>query len=159
MFGHIKRHRDPVLRYDSRYRCFTRYDSEARKSDAIANEAMIVDFGTVRHGWERLVAGKKHNLVLAYINEDMPTQPDAEHLSVGVVRVIMASLGRGEIIVDNNALADAFTDLHSVYTEADEAKQGMMPVVSMKDGDLAFEITEWLARDEQFFGKRTIPMP
>ena len=65
MFSHIKRHRDPELRYSAKSKCFRSYDPETKRYTDHSAEPMIVDFGTVRHGWELLETGRKREIALA----------------------------------------------------------------------------------------------
>jgi hypothetical protein len=103
MFSHIKRHHDPELRYSARSKCFRSYDPEAKSYTDLSDEPMIVDLGTVRHGWERLATGKKREIALAYVNELLPPQPSPDHQMVGAVRVVVASLGRCTIMLTRTA--------------------------------------------------------
>ena len=160
MFGHIKRQRDPELRYCARSKCFRSYDPETKKYTDLPDEPMIVDFGTVRHGWELLAAGKKREIKLAYVNEPLPPQPSPDYQMVGAVRVVVASLGRCTIIVDADSMAAAFTVLHEEYVQAAEAAEGLLPIVRLVTGDsLAFAILDWEPRSEQFLGDRILPLP
>lgn len=160
MFSHIKRHHDPELRYSARSKCFRSYDPEAKSYTDLSDEPMIVDLGTVRHGWERLATGKKREIALAYVNEPLPPQPSPDHQMVGAVRVVVASLGRCTIIVDSDSMAAAFTALHEKYVGAAEAAEGALPIVNFitEDGPV-FEIVAWTPRNEQFLGDRILPLP
>jgi hypothetical protein len=160
VFSHIKRHRDPELRYSAKSKCFRSYDPETKRYTDHSAEPMIVDLGTVRHGWELLVAGKKRQIALAYVNEPLPPQPSPDHQMVGAVRVVLASLGRCTIIVDSDSMAAAFTALHEKYVEAAEAAEGLLPIVRLvTENALAFEIVDWEPRNEQFLGNRILPLP
>jgi hypothetical protein len=160
MFSHIKRHRDPELRYSAKSKCFRSYDPETKKCSDLPDEPMIVDLGTVRHGWELLAAGKKREIALAYINEPLPPQASPDHQMVGAVRVVVASLGRCTIIVDSDSMAAAFTALHEEYVQAAEAADGVLPIVNfITENDPAFEIVDWTPRNEQFLGERILPLP
>jgi hypothetical protein len=160
MFGHIKRHRDPELRYSATSKCFRSYDPETKKYTDLPDEPMIVDLGTVRHGWELLATGRKREIVLAYVNEPLPPQPSPDHQMVGAVRVMVASVGRCMIIVDSDSVAAAFTALHEEYVQAEEAAKGLLPVVKfVTKNALALEIVDWESRNEQFFGERNLPLP
>jgi hypothetical protein len=160
MFGHIKRHRDPELRYSTKTKGFRSYDAGTKKCTALPNEPMIIDFGTVRHGWELLAAGRKREIALAYVSEPMPPQPSADYQMVGAVRVMIPSLGRCTVIVDMDSIAAAFTELHEAYLQAAEAVRGLLPVVNFVTGDTpAFEIVNWEPRNERFLGKRIVPLP
>src|ERR1700693_493473 len=144
VFSHIKRHRDPELRYSAKSKCFRSYDPETKKWSDLSNEPMIVDLGTVRHGWELLATGKKREIALAYINEPLPPQPSPDHQMVGAVRVVVASLGRCTIIVDSDSMAAAFTALHEEYAQAAEAAEGVLPIVNfITENALAFKIVDW----------------
>ena len=160
MFGHIKRHRDPELRYFAKSKCFRSYDPETKKYTDLPDEPTIVDLGTVRHGWELLAIGRKREIGLTYVSEPLLPQPSPDHQMVGAVRVIVASLGRCMIIVDSDSVAAAFTALHEEYVQAEEAAKGLLPVVNFVTKDaLAFEIIDWEPRHEQFLGPRTLPLP
>jgi hypothetical protein len=160
MFNHIKRHRDPELRYCARTKCLRSYDPEIKKYTDISDDQMIIDFGTVRHGWELLATGKKHEIALAYINEPLPPQPSPDHQMVGAVRVLLVSLGRCTLIVDADSIAAAFTALHEEYLQVAEAANGLLPIVNFVANDaLAFEIVDWEPRSEQFLGERILPPP
>ena len=160
MFGHIKRHRDPELRYSAKSKSFRSYDHETKKYTDLPDEPMIVDLGTVRHGWELLATGRKREIGFVYVNQPLPPQPSPDHQIVGAVRVIVASLGRCTIIVDSDSVAAAFTALHEEYVRAAEAANGLLPVVNCVTKDaLAFEIVYWEPRNEQFLGERVLPLP
>ena len=121
---------------------------------------MIVDLGTVRHGWELLARGRKREIALAYVNEPMPAQPSPDHQMVGAVRVVVASLGRCTIIVNSDSMAAAFTALHEEYTGAAEAAEGALPIVNFINANaFAFRIVDWEPRCEQFLGERILPLP
>ena len=121
---------------------------------------MIVDFGTVRHGWELLAIGRKREIALVYVNEPLPPQPSPDHQMVGAVRMVVASLGRCTIIVDSDSMAAAFTALHEEYVGAAEAAQGLLPIVELlTDHAPVFGIVDWEPRSEQFLGDRILPLP
>jgi hypothetical protein len=159
MFSHVKRHRDPELRYSSNTKCFRSYDPETKKYTDLANEPMIVDFGTVRHGWELLASGRKREIALGYVNEPLPPQPSSDHQMIGAVRVVIASLGRCTIIVDTDSMAAAFSVLHEEYVQAPESATGLLPVVLITKDALAFGIVDWEPRNEQFLGECILPLP
>jgi hypothetical protein len=160
MFSHIKRHSDPELRYSAKGKCFRSYDPETKKCTDLSDEPMIVDLGTVRHGWELLATGRKREIALVYVNEPLPPQPSPDHQMVGAVRVVVASLGRCTIIVDSDSMAAAFTALHEEYVGAAEAVEGLLPIVRLvSENALALEIVDWEPRSEQFLGDRILPLP
>jgi hypothetical protein len=160
MFNHIKRHRDPELRFCAKSNSFRSYDLETKKYTDLSDEPMIVDLGTVRHGWELLATGRKREIVLAYVNEPLPPQPSPDHQMVGAVRVMIASLGRCTIIVDTDSMAAAFTALYEQYVQAVESADSLLPVVHFVTKDaLAFEIVDWEPRNQQFLGERILPLP
>jgi hypothetical protein len=160
MFNHIKRHRDPELRYSAKSKCFQSYDPETKKYTNLPDEPMIVDLATVRHGWELLATGRKREIVLAYVNEPLPPQPSPDHQMVGAVRVMVASVGRCTIIVDTDSIAAAFTALHEHYVRAAEAAKGLLPIVNfVTKNALSLEIVDWESRNEQFLGERILPLP
>ena len=160
MFKHIKRQRDRELRYSPKSKSFRSYDPDTKQTTDLPNEPMIVDFGTVRHGWELLKAGTKRDIKLVYINESLPDQPSPDHEMVGAVRVLLPSIGRATIIVDTDSMAGAFSDLHDEYSKAAEAAEGLLPVVTLNtDSTFSFSVTEWMERSEHYLGERILPPP
>lgn len=166
MFGHIKRGEQvikvhyPVMRYNTRDSALvvSIYDPKVKRSEyKRLNERLVIDFGRAKHGIERFVKGQKYDLIEVALTEPLPEPPDEFYLPVGLLRVVVPSLGMVDFIVDYDPMADAVTGLYDKYCDSAEARQNQLPVVEF--AAMNFSIVEWLDRDVDIFGKRLVEMP
>lgn len=155
--------RYPTMRYGERDKAFvvSTYHSETKTSERTKiNEQLVVDFGYAKHGVERFVKGMKYDLIEVPINQPMPEAPDENYLPVGILRVVVPSIGIVQCLIDHDPLADSLTLLYEKFVTSQEATKDMIPIVEFNaNGKLDFNIVDWIEREPQFFGKRILPVP
>jgi hypothetical protein len=148
----------PTMRYSDRDKCFvvTLYDREKKTREyKKIDERLVLDFGHAKHGVERLVRGVKYDLIEASLDEPMPEKPDG-YLPVGILRVVVPSLGIVQLIVDFDPLADLLSEVYERFAASPQC-QDQIPVVEFHD--MKMDIVDWIEREPRFFGKRLVPAP
>jgi hypothetical protein len=161
--GTIANGGDPKMRWDMKKSCLsvsTYNRLEGKYQNIPVKEAVLMDFGSARHGWERFLKGKPYGLVLVPIIDDVPEQPDDDYHAVGAIGAIVPSIGRVELIVDNEKVSDLLSGIYEQYEIADQAANGLLPfVVTHKYRTDGWFIRDWEERKERFLGPRLVPAP
>jgi hypothetical protein len=152
----------PVMRYSDRDKCMvvTLYNAETKQREyKHVNEKLVLDFGVAKHGQERFLRGFKYDLIEAPISEPLPDAPDDNYKPVGLMHVVVPSIGMTQLIVDYDPLADLLSNVYERYVAAKESTEDRIPLVEFNAADMGMEIVDWIARDTKYFGKRKVPMP
>lgn len=151
---------DPRMRFNIKQQrlVVSSYSRESGKyENRTVKEHVLVDFGSARHGWERLKKGKPYSLILVPITENVPDAPDDDYVAVGGIAAIVPCIGRVEWIVDNETVSHRLSELFERYETDAIAASGKIPVVMIDNTD--WEIYKWEDRKEQFLGPRLVPVP
>lgn len=150
------------MRYSDRDKAFvvTKYNVETRqRTFHKVDEPLVLDFGNAKHGQERFQRGMKYDLIIAPLHEPLPDAPDDNYNPVGMMHVVVPSLGMTELIVDYDPLSDLLSNVYERYVASVEATKNQIPVVKFNATDMSMEIIDWIEREQRLFGKRLVPKP
>lgn len=167
----------PMIKYDARAGRISRDNT-----DITSGFQAIFDLAQVEVGYIRFASMTAPDFVLVPAGSPLPDRPSKEHKrGIRLMTVLGRSCG-GDLREFSSAagcVIEAIDELHSVYEQAPEAREGKLPVVALKGATAVktqtptgtttnyrpdFEITGWVDRPgvlpiidwEERYGRRPL---
>lgn len=172
----------PLVKYDARSGRMSLSDRvqgpngwESQETDITRQQpAFACDFGSIEVGW--IAFGKPPIFAVAPLGQPMPKRPEGPDLKQGFrVKVAGKALGGvREWATTSKAVVAVIDALHTSFEAAPEAAEGKIPVVRFVDTTPiktqtpqgtttnyapVFEIVQWVERNTDMLGPRTVPAP
>jgi hypothetical protein len=126
-------------------------------------EGFLADMPNLLTGWagfQKGVAGRTLYMVPALAvlageveAPDKPATEGATFAPLGLLPVASQDL-HGELDVADTAISKAAEALLTAYLAADEAGQGLIPIVTFSSAACTMSIAGWSERDEEFWGAK-----
>lgn len=134
-----------------------------------------IDFPNLQHGYVKFEKGKQAEFVLRSYQEEWTDEEDAAMRADHWQRAYVVPAASRELPADQQqelritksaACAMALSDCHTLYVDATESVNGMIPLVQHEIdhlGNQSFQITRYVPRPVKRFGeplvKQVIPFP
>jgi hypothetical protein len=140
-----------------------------------------VDFGRLEVGWSFFAEGQAPLWSMVPYGQPLPAQPASPGLDAEgkaqrfrqAFRVPVCGSAIGgvrEMAGNSGAMITGMNELHTQYEAAQEARQGMLPLVKLvnvipvkvgrsENFQPVFQIVQWVPRPDALLGARTVPPP
>ncbi|WP_424138637.1 hypothetical protein [Roseomonas chloroacetimidivorans] len=168
------------VKYDARAGRMFRPDRDGggNKTDTditMDKPKFIFDFGSIKVGWAKYVAGMGPEYMMVPLGHAMPTRPSPDHKQAFLAQLFAPKMlgGVREFSSSAGCVIEAVNELHTKFEAAPEAAEGKVPVVEFAGSTAVvskgkgqsstnykpvFNIIGWQDRPAEL-GERTVPQP